>query len=90
MTAETVNAPGVQADAPMQGPAAPTEADLLWATGQTKAVMDTPGRTLAQGEIAAAAEQAAYTAARHIGIDDPERDLYQLPELEAPEWEAGL
>ena len=79
-----------QAGAPVHGPAAPTEADLLWATGQTAAVMDTPGHTRAQAEIAAAAEQAAYTAARHLGLDDPEPDLYRLPEIEAPEIEADI
>ena len=90
MTAETVNAPGVQADAPVQGPAAPTEADLLWATGTTAATMADASASMPQREAAAEAEQAAYTAARHLGIDDPEPDLYQLPEIESPEIDAGL
>ena len=79
-----------QADAPVQGPAAPTEADLLWATGTTAAAMADASASMPQREAAAEAEQAAYTAARHLGIDDPEPDLYQLPEIEAPEIEAGL
>ena len=71
------------AEGPVQGPAAPAYGDLIWATGTTAATMADPGATLAQREAAAEAEQAAYIAARHLGIDDPEPDLYQLPEIEA-------
>ena len=79
-----------QAGAPVSGPAAPTEADLLWATGTTAAMMADPSASMPQREAAAEAEQAAYTAARHLGLDDPEPDLYQLPEIEAPEIEAEI
>ena len=90
MTADAMTAAQGQPDAPVQGPAAPTEADLLWATGTTAATMADTSASMPQREAAAEAEQAAYTAARHLGIDDPEPDLYQLPEIEAPEIEAGL
>ena len=52
--------------------------------------MADPSATMPQREAAAEAEQAAYTAARHLGLDHPEPDLYQLPEIEAPEIEAEI
>ena len=71
---------------PVQGPAAPTYSDLIWATGTTAATMADPSATLAQREAAAEAEQAAYIAARHLGVNDPEPDVYARElELEAPE-----
>ena len=74
------------AEGPVQGPAAPAYGDLIWATGTTAAAMADPGATLAQREAAAEAEQAAYIAARHLGVDDPEPDVYARElELEAPE-----
>ena len=79
-----------QAGAPVFGPAAPAEADLLWATGTTAAMMADPTASMPQREAAAEAEQAAYTAARHLGLDDPEPGLYQLPEIGAPEIEAEI
>ena len=79
MTAELITAPEAQPDDPVQGPAAPTAADLLWATGTTAAAMDDPGASMAEREAYAEAEQATYTAAQHLGLDDPE-----------PEMEAGL
>ena len=79
-----------QAGAPVFGPTAPTEADLLWATGTTAAMMADPSASMPQREAAAEAEQAAYTAARHLRLDDPEPGLYQLPAIEAPEIEAEI
>ncbi len=76
-------------EGPVQGPAAPAYSDLIWATGTTAATMADPGASLAQREAAADAEQAAYIAARHLGVDDPEPDVYARElELDAPE--AGL
>ena len=84
-TAATAEATALT-EGPVQGPAAPAYGDLIWATGTTAATMADPGATLAQREAAAEAEQAAYIAARHLGVNDPEPDVYARElELEAPE-----
>ena len=67
---------GVAAPAAVQGPAAPAYSDLIWATGTTAAAMADPAATLARREAAAEAEQAAYIAARQLGVADPEPDVY--------------
>jgi hypothetical protein len=73
------------AGATVQGPAAPSSWDLIWATGETQAANEDPHSTRATREIAAAAEQAAFRAAQHIGLDDPGPDAYARElELEAP------
>ena len=78
------------AGAPVQGPAAPSSWDLIWATGQTQAANQDPHSTRASREVAAAAEQAAFRAAQHIGLDDPDPDAYARElELEAPALEDG-
>jgi len=77
------------AGAPVQGPAAPSSWDLIWATGQTQAANEDPYSNHASRE-AAAAEQAAFRAAQHIGLDDPGPGAYAREfELEAPAMEAG-
>ena len=91
MTAATAT-PGAAAIAagPVQGPAAPAYSDLVGATGTTAAAMADPGASLAQREAAAEAEQAAYVAARHLGVADPEPDVYARElELAGMEPEAG-
>ncbi len=78
------------AGAPVQGPAAPSSWDLIWAPGETQAANEDPYSTRASREIAAAAEQAAFRAAQHIGLDDPDPDAYARElELEAPALEDG-
>jgi len=84
------DAPATAAGAPDQGPAAPSSWDLIWATGQTQAANEDPHSTRASREIAAAAEQAAFRAAQHIGLDDPDPGAYAKElELEAPAMETG-
>ena len=84
-TAATTEA-NARAEGPVQGPAAPAYGDLIWATGTTAATMADPAATLAQREAAAEAEQAAYIAARHLGVNNPEPGVYARKlELEAPE-----
>ena len=81
---------GPAAPAAVHGPAAPTYSDLIWATGTTAATMADPAATLTQREAAAQAEQAAYTAARHLGVADPEPDIYARElELAGMEPQAG-
>ena len=63
--------PTTWGEGPGPGPAAPAYSDLIWATGTTAAAMADPGATLAQREAAAEAEQAAYIAARHLGVNGP-------------------
>ena len=88
--ASTMPATATAAGALVQGPAAPSSWDLIWATGETQAVNEDPYSTRASREIAAAAEQAAFRAAQHIGLDDPDPDAYaQEFELEAPALEDG-
>ena len=84
MTAEAAALPAVH------GPAAPAYSDLIWATGTTAAAMADPAATLAQREAAAEAEQAAYVAARHLGVADPEPGVYARElELAGLEPKAG-
>ena len=79
-----------RAEGPVQGPAAPSSWDLIWATGQTQAANQDPHSTPASREVTAAAEQAAFRAAQHIGLDDPDPDAYARElELEAPALEDG-
>ena len=88
--ASTMPAPAPAAGAPVQGPAAPSSWDLIWATGQTQAANEDPHSTRATREVAAAAEQAAFRAAQHIGLDDPDPGAYARElELEAPALEDG-
>ena len=77
------------AGAAVQGPAAPSSWDLIWATGQTQAANEDPYSTRASREVAAAAEQAAFRAAQHIGLDDPGACAHEL-ELAGTEPEAAL
>ncbi len=78
------------AGAPVQGPAAPSSWDLIWATGETQAANEDPRSTRATREVAAAAEQAAFRAAQHLGLDDPDPGAYARElELEAPALEDG-
>jgi len=71
-----------QADAPVYGPAAPTEADCAWATASTTAAMSDANVWFGTRQAYAAAEAATYAAAYHIGLDE------SAPE--PPELEAGL
>ena len=62
-------------DMAVQGPAAPTVADCADATAATSAAMSDPDASLREREAAAEAEQATYTAAQHLGLDEPEAEL---------------
>ena len=59
-----------QADAPVYGPAAPTEADCAWATASTTAAMSAPERWSGTRQAYAEAEAATYAAAYHLGLDE--------------------
>ena len=77
------------AGALVQGPAAPSFWDLIWTTGQTQAANEDPRSTRATREVAAAAEQAAFRAAQHIGLDDPTPTPAPTPNsssLRHPPW----
>ena len=79
------------AEGPVQGPAAPAYGDLIWATGNSAATLDDPHATAADRLAALEAEAAAYEAARHLGVDDPEPDVYARElELAGIEPEATL
>ena len=79
------------AGAPVHGPAAATYGDLIWATGNSAATLDDPHATTADHLAALEAEAAAYEAAKHIGVDDPEPDVYTRElELAGMEPEAAL
>ena len=70
---------------PVQGPAAPSEADCAIATAKTSEAMADPDVSLKGREKAAEAEAAVYSAAYHLGLDESEPE--PPPELEL---EAGL
>ena len=72
----------VQAEAPVYGPAAPTEADCAWATASTTAAMSAPECWFGTRQAYAEAEAATYAAAYHLGLDE------SAPE--PPDPEAGL
>ena len=74
--ASNMPATAAAAGAPVQGPAAPSSWDLIWATGETQAANEDPHSTRATREVAAAAEQAAFRAAQHIGLDDLDPGAY--------------
>ena len=69
-------------DAPVYGPAAPTEADCAWATASTTAAMSDPECWFGTRQAYAEAEAATYAAAYHLGLDE------SAPE--PPDPEAGL
>jgi hypothetical protein len=71
-----------QADGPVHGPAAPTEADCAWATASTTAAMSEPECWFGTRQAYAEAEAATYAAAYHLGLDD------SAPE--PPDPQAGL
>jgi hypothetical protein len=95
MTAET-EAGALAAMSPVQGPAQPTEADLMWATGASRAELASPSATFESRQAVLEAEYATYTAAEHLGLADYQpasyaehaRDLDMA--LEATELEAEL
>ena len=83
--------PATMAQSPVLGPAAPTYGDLIWATGNSAATLDDPHATSADRLAPLEAEAAAYEAAKHIGVDDPEPDAYARElELAGMEPEAEL
>ena len=61
---------------PVQGPAAPTRTDLIWATASSQAALDDPHATLETRLAALEAEAATYTAAAHLGVDDATAEEY--------------
>ena len=61
---------------PVQGPAAPTRTDLIWATASSQAALDDPHATLETRQAALEAEAATYTAAAHLGVDDATAEEY--------------
>ena len=71
------------ADAPVQGPTPPTEADCAWATASTTAAMSDPECWFGTRQAYAEAEAATYAAAYHLGLDE---SAPAPPELE-PEAE---
>jgi hypothetical protein len=65
---------------PVQGPAAPTHTDLIWATASSQAALDDPHATTETRQAVLEAEAATYTAAAYLGVD----------EATAGEYAAGL
>ena len=59
-----------QPDAPVYGPAAPSEADCAWATASTTAAMSDPECWFGTRQAYAEAEAATYAAAYHLGLDE--------------------
>jgi len=57
-------------EAPVQGPAAPSEADCAWATHSTEAAMSDPNVWFGTRQAYAEAEAATYAAAYHLGLDE--------------------
>ena len=75
---------------PVQGPAAPTHTDLIWATASSQAELDDPHATLETRLAVLEAEAATYTAAAHLGVggataEEYAADLAVLDEAEAME-----
>jgi hypothetical protein len=61
---------------PVQGPAAPTQADLTWATGTAQAALDDLPVSSPQRALALDNEAAAYIAAEHLSHEaDAEPEL---------------
>jgi len=85
---DTVRAAAIDGapDAPVYGPAAPSEADCAWATHSTEAAMSDPNVWFGTRQAYAEAEAATYAAAYHLGLDE---SAPAPPELEADEMEAG-
>jgi hypothetical protein len=54
---------------PVQGPAAPTHTDLIWATASSQAALDDPALSIQDRQSYLEAEAATYTAAAHLGVD---------------------
>jgi hypothetical protein len=67
-------------EAPVQGPAAPSEADCRAATEATAAAMADPNVWFGTRQAFAEAEAATYAAAYHLGLDE---SAPEPPELEA-------
>ena len=67
-------------EAPVQGPAAPSEADCRWATESTTAAMSDPNVWFGTRQAYAEAEAATYAAAYHLRLDE---SAPAPPELEA-------
>jgi hypothetical protein len=68
MTAEIETAACGGTD-PVQGPAAPTQADLLWASGMAREAIANLPMSSPQRALALDNEGAAYTAAHHLGAE---------------------
>jgi hypothetical protein len=67
-------------EAPVQGPAAPSEADCAIATSMTAEAMADPSIWFGTRQAYAEAEAATYAAAHHLGLDE---STPEPPELEA-------
>jgi hypothetical protein len=65
------------AEGPVQGPAAPTCGDLIWATGNSRATLDDPHATAAERLDALEAEAGVYEAAKHLGVEGASPEAYQ-------------
>ena len=88
--ASTMPAPATAAGAPVQGPAAPCVLGPDLGHRPDTAANEDPHSTRAAARWPAAAEQAAFRAAQHLGLDDPDPDAYARElELEAPALEDG-
>jgi hypothetical protein len=61
---------------PVQGPAAPTYTDLIWATASSQAALDDPHATLETRLAVLEAEAATYTAAAHLGVGGATAEEY--------------
>ena len=85
---------------PVQGPAQPTNTDLIWATASSQAALDDASLSTAERLSYLEAEAATYTAAAHLGVDGgtPEhyaaelecQDLAAVSGAEVTEPEAAL
>ena len=62
---------------PVQGPAQPTNTDLIWATASSQAALDDASLSTAERLSYLEAEAATYIAAAHLGVADgtPERHV---------------